>query len=207
MNLPQSIQQLYSVFAKAEMPNKIIAFECASCLSKADEDYLLNTSVHELNDHIFGTIMESCNVVEMGNKIYKPFIPRMLELLAEETPNFSIAFVEYFYRDFAKFDYLNTFDNVEIKAINAFFSAYLNHELNKPDDERDEAIFFDVAETGFDVATFLKQSAHQKDWLKIKNNLLQHLDQERAWADSEQEFNKWTEKGSRKQLIEFVMDK
>lgn len=204
MNLKQSIEQLYLTFSKYLPPEKVLDFDCVSCLNKKDEDYLLKTPLRKLNDHIFGGIMESCNTIEMGDKCYKYYIPRILELTTLENYDFSFSFVEYVYRDFAKFNYQSTFNQKEIKAIDDFFYAFLEQEFSRDENERDESEIFNVAETGYNSSHFLEKISKQEEWSKIKSELEYHLELQRKWAKSEQKFKEWTNKGKRNEIIEFI---
>jgi len=206
--LKKEIEQLYQVFQNYRPPEKIITFDCISCLNIEDEQYLLNTPLKEINDHIFGEIMESCNTIKMGNDCYKYYIPRILELTTIEKFDFSFSFVEYAYRDFAKFDYQNKFNEKEIKAIDDFFYSYLEQEFSKLRDERDESEIFDVAITGFNPVLFLEKIQQSKNWIEIKKQLISHIRlQETKWAKSKKEFSEWLNKGKRKDIIEFLNKK
>ncbi len=207
MNLKQSIEELYLTFSEYSPPEKILNFDCVSCLNKEDEDYLLKTPLRQLNDHIFGGIMESCNTVEMGDKCYKYYIPRILELTTVENYDFSFSFVEYVYRDFAKFNYQSTFNQKEVKAIDDFFYVFLGQEFSKNENERDESEIFNVAETGFNPIPFLEIISKQREWAKIKTELEYHLELQKKWAKSEQEFNAWCSIGTRQSLIKYLASK
>lgn len=204
MNLEHSIEHLYLVFSNVQPPKKILNFECINCISKEDENYLLKTPLRDLNDHIFGRIFEACNVIEFGNEDYKYYIPRILELTTIENSDFSFSFVEYTYRDFAKFDYLNKFNNKEIKVIDDFFFSFMEREFSKSENERDESEIFNVAETGFNPSMILTKISKQKEWFEIKSQIEYHLKLQKNWAKSEQEFEEWIRKGTRNKVIEFL---
>jgi len=205
MELKLAIEQLYQTFSSLKKPTKIIEFECVCCLNKAGEKHFLETPLRELNEHIFGSIMESCNTIKMGNECYKYYIPRILELTIIENFDFSFSFIEYVYRDFAKFDYQNKFNEKEIKAIDNFFYSYLEQEFSKPKNERDESEIFNIAETGFNVIPFLEKIQQNKDWLEIKEGLNYHLHlQDTKWAESKSEFNIWCKKGTRQSIVKHL---
>ncbi|WP_298782121.1 hypothetical protein [uncultured Polaribacter sp.] len=205
MELVLAIEQLYQTFSKLTKPTKIVNYGCVSCISKDDEKYFLQTPLKKLNDHIFGGIMESGNVIEMGNECYKYFIPRILELITIENYDFSFSFVEYIYRDFAKFDYKNTFNEKERRAVDNFFYSYLEQELAKPKVERDESEIFNIAETGFNAIPLLEKIQQRKDWGEIKKELNYHLYlQENKWVKSKAEFKIWSKKGTRKSIINYL---
>ena len=83
--------------------------------------------------------------------------------------------MEYAYRDFAKFDYQNKFNEKEIKAIDDFFYSYLEQEFSKLRDELDESEIFDVAITGFNPVLFLEKIQQSKDWIEIKKHSVPFL--------------------------------
>ncbi len=98
----------------------------------------------------------------MGDDCYKYYISRVLELTSIDNYDFSFSFLEYAYRDLAKFDYKNKFNKKEIKAVDDFFYSYLEREFSKPKDDRDESEIFNVAETGFNVIPFLEKTKQKK---------------------------------------------
>ncbi len=204
--LKKEIEQLYLVFSNNKPPDKILNFDCVSCLTKEEELYLLKTPLRELNNHIFGSIMESCNVIEMGNECYKFYIPRILELTTNESSDFSFSFAEYVYHDFAKFDYKGTFDQKEIKAIDDFFYSFLEQEFSRDENERDESEIFNITETGFNPNHFLEKISRQKKWTKIKYELKYYLELQKEWAKSEQEFEEWINKGKRKEILRYLVN-
>jgi len=205
MELQKAIRQLYQAFETAPLPEKIILFRCVSCLGLADERYLLSTPRAALNDHIFGSIMEACNTIPMGDQCYKYYIPRILELTTSEDPDFSFPFVEYVYRDFAKFDYQNKFSQDEKLAIDGFFDAYLLHEMMRPSDELDVAVLFEVAEAGYNPLPLLDSLQAQENWSSLHTLFMEHLDiVARQYHKEKEGFAAWCQKGTRQAVISYL---
>ncbi len=201
--LHTTIEHLYQVFSSYPAPQRVIDYPCVSCFSTTDEHYILNIPLQKLNDHIFGALIESCNIIPFGNDIYKYFVPRVLELTTIENPDFSFSFVEYVHREFAKFDYQNTFSAKEISAIDIFFDAWLQQEFNKPMDEYDEAELFYAAQAGYNAIPFLKEIRHDDNNKIIVKHLVNYILIQKKYK-SKKEFTKWSNTGTLKQLIRWI---
>ena len=205
MELQTAIKQLYQTFEAVQPPDKVVLFKCVSCVSAADEQYLFGTPIGELNDHIFGSIMEACNTVPMGDQRYKYYIPRILELITSEDPDFSFPFVEYVYRDLAKFDYQNQFSLSEKQAVDGFFEAFLWQEFNRPFDELDEAVLFDVAEVGYYPIPLLRRLMDLGNWPILRKAFNEYLDMmAQQLSEEENGFEGWCQKGKRQAVIAFL---
>jgi len=198
--LEMAIENLYTVFSGYKAPSSVVRFKCTSCFDASDENYLLTRPLRGLNDNVFGLLFESCNTNPFGEEAYKYFVPRILELTTIENPQFSFSFVEYVHQSFARFEYRNTFSALEAKAIDGFFKSWLWLELNKPQDEYDEAEIFYAAEAGYDSVSFLDNTDVDEISPYLFKDLKVYVDIQKQHK-SKDEFKKWASTGAVKQLV------
>ena len=201
-----AVNNLYDIFSAYKPPEKIITNNCISCVSQQAEITFLTKPLIELNDSLFGLYFSACNVGDFPNKNHKYFIPRMLELFAQQVSNVDFAFVEYFAFAFSRYNY-KSFPRNEKNAINEFFDVYLEREFFDENAYQDSHQIIEIAIAGFDVIPFLNKLKSDFDvFATTKKEIIEYIDFKKTPPTSlyYTNFEEWNNFGTLPQLISFL---
>lgn len=128
-----AIEKLYKVFSKYKLKEIIIGCHCPLCMDDEYDKFLQNTPLAEITaKNLFG-YLQSANILDENCKDFKYFIPRILELIFEDSPEND--WIDFIWKIIAQAEY-HSWENHESEAVDCFFKAYWNEIKNTGDEER-----------------------------------------------------------------------
>ena len=127
------IQNIYSVFSKYQLNDKVTACYCDICMTVEYSDYLHKMPLNELTADALNVYIACVGIDEGNCNDFKYFLPRILELLYKETDTADFSdFYIFIWGVLERIDY-STWEGDEQMVFINFFEIYWN-KVRKPED-------------------------------------------------------------------------
>lgn len=130
----EAIRNLYNIFSKYKLNDKITGCHCLMCMDDAYDELLHKIPLNNLTTTQLLCYIQSASIIDKSCNDFKYFIPRILEIIYEdknesESESESDYFIEFIWAVIAKANY-HSWKHDEREAIDAFFKAYWNKVKN-----------------------------------------------------------------------------
>jgi hypothetical protein len=143
----QAIDNLYSVFSKYSLNDKVTGHYCPLCLSEEDNVYFHIMPLNSISSWRLNTYFTSANILDGDLNDFKYFIPRIFEIVYLHEDNES-WFHEKVWTKLSEAKYTQ-WTVEEVSTINQFLEYYLNQKILTNDKEQILGAIDDLKEVGY----------------------------------------------------------
>jgi|GEM_PF-6793924 len=127
------INNLYSLFSKYHLNEKVTGHYCSVCLNESINEYFQQTPLREIDTSSLSIYFSSVGIFENECHDFKYFIPRILELISTVIPSADKSwFFDQVWIRIGESKY-NEWDVAESSAINDFLEKYYT-DIKKTND-------------------------------------------------------------------------
>lgn len=165
VNLQNAIENLYKVFAKYSLKQKIEG--CPCCAGKRDNSVLHSKNLHELTGAELSYFGFKAMTTFGDVEDFKHFLPRLFEIVVEKDFDYDEIIL------FKKLDYgkWRTWEKTEQDAIENFFTELMRFALNSETENTYliETCFVGIANAAEDLTPYLNLWFENLNESKIKN--------------------------------------
>jgi hypothetical protein len=207
----QYIKQLYQAFRVYPCPTTLVTVP--PCSIDGDLDRILTTTpLAAIEQSQLTALLRAAAVGECAPDL-RYYLPRFFEVLFI-TEGAGLEYAELLC-DYVSYEYGN-FSSAERALIEQLLYVLISREFSLPEDECDEMIIFAVALTPYNCLSFLRREyvetvnrALKKDpdslgkITTVKDRLRTQVEAYRSTM-SESEFETWSRRGSRQQILDFI---
>ena len=145
---PSIIENLYRVFSKYKLHQKVTGCYCGVCLDEEFNSYVHNTQLTELSESYLEFYLMAVGILDEEGNDFKYFLPRILEVLLN-SKNQSSHFYTIIWKTLG--NATKYFNEEERLLLMQFAEAWYDKAKQSNDSETVECALLDLEEAGINI--------------------------------------------------------